>query len=264
VAGQGKQDASPNPQPTKQEHQALYSANGEQSQPKAGNQASKTDEDSPVGNAAIEGTKVWWRDSNWWLVIIAALTGGFIGWQSWETRKAAKAALSQMKLMKDNERARISLVGLPNPPDFEGLSYEAAGKKMRFMEGWIKVCNSGPTHAYNASGRAFWIVESPDKIASVYGRCLMPVPSVIRADTLEKPIDVEASQGMLEQDIAKVRDLTRNDAEALFLLGEISYEDVFGEPRVTPFRFRWEVNGFMEEGQWQDTSEWIDESPPTI
>lgn len=173
---------------------------------------------------------------------------------------SANAATAQIQMMREKERARISIADLATAPDFENPPYEVNGKKMRFMQSWIKVHNNGPTHAYNVSGRVFRTVESPNTIASMNKRCVMTVPSVIRADTLDKPIELEALQGMFEEDIAKVRDCTEDGPQVLFLLGEIIYEDVFGESHITPFNFRWEASGLIEEGQWQDTSEWIDES----
>jgi hypothetical protein len=42
--------------------------------------------------AALAGVNHWWIVPDWWLVIVAGATGGVIGWQSWETRKAAQGA----------------------------------------------------------------------------------------------------------------------------------------------------------------------------
>jgi hypothetical protein len=49
----------------------------------------------------------WWAKSEWWLVIIAGLTGSFIGWQSWETRKSAENMSLSNKAVIESQRARI-------------------------------------------------------------------------------------------------------------------------------------------------------------
>lgn len=46
----------------------------------------------------------WMNDSNWWVVIVAALTGIFIGWQSFETKRAARAALLNAQALITAER----------------------------------------------------------------------------------------------------------------------------------------------------------------
>ena len=64
-------------------------ANGENRQANPGNNQNPSNGGAPARDIALERPQVWWRDSNWWLVIIAGLTGGVIAWQSLETKKAA-------------------------------------------------------------------------------------------------------------------------------------------------------------------------------
>ena len=109
MAGQGDKNADPNPEPAKQQQPALHATNGEQRQAKPGNDSAKPESYSPTGNASLERPQVWWRDANWWLVIIAGLTGGFIGWQSWETRKAAEGAKESGEAFINAERAWIMI-----------------------------------------------------------------------------------------------------------------------------------------------------------
>src|ERR1035441_28065 len=107
VSGQTNRNTSPNQQPTKQEQPALHSANGEQGQGKA----------TGVSQGWYASLKwpEWLHDSNWWLVTIAGCTGLVIGWQSFETRKAAQGAkenaestAAQIEIMKSKERARVA------------------------------------------------------------------------------------------------------------------------------------------------------------
>jgi hypothetical protein len=55
---------------------------------KCDNNDTKASSNPPPLNAPL-------KDPNWWLVGIALLTSGVIGWQSWETRKASEASLEQ-------------------------------------------------------------------------------------------------------------------------------------------------------------------------
>lgn len=80
----GKQQVGENSQPS------LISANAHSKQNCGQTDQAKASPDSPAGNTLIEQPH-WWTNSEWWLVIIAGLTGGVIGWQSWETRKSAQA-----------------------------------------------------------------------------------------------------------------------------------------------------------------------------
>ena len=42
----------------------------------------------------------WWTNSNVWLVIVGVVTACVIGWQSWETRKSAKAMRDSIGLQE--------------------------------------------------------------------------------------------------------------------------------------------------------------------
>ena len=53
----------------------------------------------------------------WTLVVVGCITFGVIGWQSWETRKAAEAALISAQTLINAERARLIVV-LSNPGGF--------------------------------------------------------------------------------------------------------------------------------------------------
>src|SRR5580692_7231107 len=89
----------------------------------------------------------WYKIPEWWLCILGVPTLGFVGWQSWETRKAAQAtrdnaaaALSQVEFMKSKERAqlRIELA----QPDF---SYDA---KLKGYTIAFRITLDGATRAY--------------------------------------------------------------------------------------------------------------------
>ena len=90
------------------------------------------------GNTAIEGVKVWWRDSNWWLVIIAFGTACVIGWQSWETRKAAQGAKQNVEVFVGAQRPQIIVTAHDNPP------HDLLSDSPRVQ---MELTNRGPTTA---------------------------------------------------------------------------------------------------------------------
>jgi hypothetical protein len=91
VTCQSDQTAIGKQEPTK--HSQQKQTDGQSGQPQTTAQVS-------TGDTALQGSKVWWRDSNWWLVIVALITAGVIGWQSFETRKAAQAARDSIRIQE--------------------------------------------------------------------------------------------------------------------------------------------------------------------
>jgi hypothetical protein len=51
-------------------------------------------------------------------------------------------------------------------------------------------------------------------------------------------------------------DAVNDLSEVLYLVGNVAYEDVFGNKRSTPFRFRWKVEGMNVDEAYWDTSSW--------
>ena len=111
MAGQADNNSRPNPQPTKHEQPTLRAVNGEQRQADAGNDKGKPDGISRGWYASLKWPQ-WMRDSNWWLLIVAALTGGIICWQSIETRKAGQSVERQIALQASAMRQWINIVPL--------------------------------------------------------------------------------------------------------------------------------------------------------
>ncbi len=103
VSGQPNKTPNLRQQDAKPGQTAMHSPDSQNKQSSGQADQTKAGSNTPTGNTPIERSH-WWFKSEWWLVIIAALTGGVIGWQSWETRKAAKAALLNAKALVDSER----------------------------------------------------------------------------------------------------------------------------------------------------------------
>jgi hypothetical protein len=70
----------------------------------------------PIKETTSTKPPPWYTSPEWWLCILGVPTLGFIGWQAWETRKAAEASkiaadasFAQIELMKSKERPRLSI-----------------------------------------------------------------------------------------------------------------------------------------------------------
>lgn len=114
VAGQPDKTANRKDQPTTQGQPSVLSLNGHDKQDASQTNQAKPNGNTPAWNAAVEGAKVWWRDPNWWLVIVAGITGAFICWQSWETHKSAEATRKSVALSADanSQWMRLKLLNM--------------------------------------------------------------------------------------------------------------------------------------------------------
>ena len=141
-------------------------------------------------------------------------------------QRSADAAFAQMRLMKDKERARLSVsisadefeVGVD---DFDAII--------------VKVANDGLTSALNviASGGAFG--EPGENLPFMGQLQTLKLPGVLRSD--QKPAAVEIV-------FVSRHDLREFSGELPYyfhLSGLIEYQDVFGESHKTTFRYRLKV-----------------------
>jgi hypothetical protein len=184
---QGDEDASPNPEPAKKQQPAVISSNRENSQSNAGNQTKQTNNVPPDGDASFKRPK-WMSDPNWWLVIVAGLTGCVICWQSWETRKAARGAdksfevaLAQIQMMKSKERPRVSV-------EIGTLEVNLIGPEFWIATVVVKIFNFGETKAFvSASEGVFILGQSAEPLKEKFPDALI-AESVIHPTTnpLEK------------------------------------------------------------------------------
>lgn len=108
LASQPSKVANSTGHDAKQGEPAILSEQGmKEHLPSQSNQV-KADSKMPSENASIERFH-WWSDTNVWLVIIAAITGSFICWQSWETHKSAEATRKSVELSADANSQWIKL-----------------------------------------------------------------------------------------------------------------------------------------------------------
>jgi hypothetical protein len=190
---------------------------------------------------------------HWWNVLIAwpegitawllLLTLGAIVWQSWSLHE-------QTRHMINKERARIDVsfpldpLELDDGPEWmQGLNVVHAGTR-------ITVANMGETNAFNVMAKAM-IIGSPDGGFLTSKTSMLDVPGTLKAGTDPVTVDViTLLQGV--NHVAAVNDRS----EVLYLDGNVAYEDVFGNKRITPFRYRWDVDVMHIEGKSVDMSQW--------
>jgi hypothetical protein len=206
---------------------------------------------------------------DWWLVIIAALTGLAIAYQAREMRRAtkemeksSKAAADNIELFISKERARL-LVAIKY--DEASFQFDQLKPLAPLDVVWevvkIEISQHGPTKAFNVVGRAVSLL-STSKLP-LQSRVLeaMSLPAIIEG--VSSPI-VEA----IHIPISNADELDEIQNERLFvhMFGEITYEDVFGRTHRTPFRYMWKIEGFyMEETEgdsWTDASGWVQWGEP--
>jgi hypothetical protein len=249
MPGQSNQDRSPNPQPTKQVQPALPSSKGENSQTNAGNEETKPNGIAPDRNTS-SGWPQWIHDSNWWLVIIAGLTGGVIGWQSWETRKAAQgakenaeAAFSQLQIIREKERARVGV-------DLEDLKLDVVpGPHTSIEVGW-GVTLYGQTDAFIHGSQCFAEVEGqnlPEHLRPAWGE-MVGLPSVISCDCRNiKGIVLVHPPRPYPFDYAALSDRLVSGEQTVVCVGFVEYSDVFGGSWIFRFKRRWNFFGTPDE-----------------
>lgn len=100
MAGQPNKATDGKQQPAADQKPAVVVRNTPNKQPDSGTNQAKPSSNPPAGNTPVDGRKIWWQDSNWALVLIGLITAGVIGWQSWETRKAAEATAKSIILQE--------------------------------------------------------------------------------------------------------------------------------------------------------------------
>lgn len=203
-------------------------------------------------------------DSNWWLVIIAGLTGCVIGWQSWETRRAdkvtqesVKAVVEQTKLLND------SVVAAQKSADAADISAQAGSEQIQMMKSKerarisvsisdgklevgpddfdaiiIKIGNYGPTSAHNVTAIGQAMGQPGEQLPYLGAMMNLNIPSVLWPDI--EPTTVE----VVFVNRHDLRELGPSSPPYFFhVSGTIKYQDVFGEEHTTTSRHRLQVLG---------------------
>jgi hypothetical protein len=218
----------------KQEHaeatnSAITAANGINKQNRSTANETKSNSNPPKWYAAI-------KRPEWWLVIIAALTGIVVGWQAWETRKAAEASRDSIALILRKERPRITV---EDPP--HGLIIDM--REMIFMDPiLIDISNRGFTQALNvrASGGVIMVESATSPQLKTVRH--VAVPAIIEANGDPVTIALHYAEGFPVTGPADVPEVFYTH-----VLGRITYEDYMGARYETTFRYRLTM---FKEGVW--------------
>ena len=244
---------------TAESNPAVQAAHSDAKQNESCNDQPKTDTNSPTRNASVERPH-WWRDSNWWLVIIAAGTALVISWQSFETHKAASSALEGARAAQRSidiailkERARIRV-------EVDRMQFiQSAGPWPGFKvlpSVLLHVYNSGATKAFPTDSKIEFIVDDKKRIGQ-----LLNASEV--APTEEGPIHIQAQ--IFEEVRAETIWLLNTEQASASVSGAIGYMDVFENKRRTSFRYEWRsdfaaigtdrIGDKVLYGQWQKCEE---------
>ena len=158
VSSQPNKAANNEQAPSGQKHPAVHAFHAPDVQAKGEDDQTATRNNSPAGNTPIERPH-WYTAPDWWLFIAAVMTAFVIGWQSNETRKSAKAALLQIQMMKDKERARVEIKPLR-------LELTRVSEDFWHLRATIELHNVGIGRAYVRAGKGDLLIggapiESP-------------------------------------------------------------------------------------------------------
>jgi hypothetical protein len=231
VSGQPNQTPGGKREPAKQSQRSVIPANGPDQQSHGQADLTKLGGDAPARDTAPERPKVWWVDSEWWLVLIAGLTGCVIGWQSWETRAAARGAQVAADAAFLNARAFINA-----ERPWISVKVEPSERKHGYK---IVATNKGRTPAAlisHAENRILMgVFELPPDVA-VYGkpgnlpRIILPEESVVLLEISE--------YSFVGRDEGKIAQFRNGDAEG-YVFGTITYRDLLGSAADKPHETRW-------------------------
>jgi hypothetical protein len=191
------------------------------------------------------------------LVIAGFLTAFVVGWQAWETRKAANAAKDSaraadknIELLISKERARLRI-------DMEPLNLSSQQGLPRTVN--FKVSIYGPTAAYIVESSCVAYVLPSDSInCEDPGSAVMlpfdSLPNVITPNS--SPIEQFAF--LIIEDEAALLPEIKSNRLLVGVRGFIKYRDVFDRDREIRFRYTWKywTTGFYGDkiadfGYWE-------------
>jgi hypothetical protein len=201
----------------------------------------KQDADSPK----------WYAVPDWWLVGIALVTGCFICWQSWETRRAAdategalKASETSYKLARDtSERELRAYLTVTNARLF---LYEDGSIEPR-----LTVSNSGQTPAYEFRGIQALSLDGPFASSS------RPSDDILlRYGTVGRDYWLTGEMRKVGTTKQQVIDYLMSSEMHVILYGWYKYQDVFGHTHPLDFQLVVSQRGTMSRGQ-DSENEWL-------
>ena len=185
-------------------------------------------------------------------------------------KRAAESAFSQIRIMKDKERARLVIREVDKP---EVGSPERLMNDMRSVTVRMRVSNEGNSKAFNVEAYGLLTLARDVKgvpyemglrqsIASIFdftGQESSHYVYVSGLGELARGQGCTTGHGLFfeQETIKRIRD------GGLFMQvsGMITYQDIFGESHQTPFLFIWRPFGNDIGGDWPVDSYWDETSP---
>jgi hypothetical protein len=174
-----------------------------------------------------------------WVIVYITAVYAFI---SWLTLRAMKRQADIMKRQADvvvnKERARLMVRISAADTDLEDV----------FWTTRIRIKNLGPTRAFKVVCNV-WIEEHSEAR-------LMYMPKISR---LNIPSVIQNEEQSVAEHSPEVRFVPEilDGSQTLYFMGNLSYEDVFGEKRGTIFGYRWKVDRVVTDGTISDKSQWV-------
>ena len=250
--------------------------------------SSSGDHSDTKKKAADDQPPQWYKSPEWILVVVGIVTAFVIGWQSYETRRAANATAGtiglvgeQLGLMrrqtaatetaanaaKDNielliskERARLRIQVLP-------LTLRPDDGNLTQVNGvtW-KAVNHGPTKAFvsGSFGYAF-VCDTADVSANIPIDYVNWIAAAVPLKVISGDSETASVFSMLnpsaflgEPDINSF--LQGN--KVVHFRGHIKYQDVFGRECTTPFSMRWQYRFGVLFGSDPPLGDWIATGTP--
>jgi hypothetical protein len=149
MISQGYKNTRPGDRPSQQNHANTIPADTNGTGTDAADSRSQANSSASTRNTSFKWL-AWVGDSNWWLVIIGALTGGAIVWQAAETRraatgtlKAAEATRQSVEALIGKERARIFMSATITKNLDVRFSAENRGESPAYFTSGFVNCASG-------------------------------------------------------------------------------------------------------------------------
>lgn len=211
------------------------------------NTPNKADENPPSFYASL-------KKPEGWLVVVGVITCCVIGWQAWETRKAADAAKIGADAAKANAFATKESVRIFISKERARLRVEVGNLSVSVgKNGFVfyTVRHYGPTDAFIVDTKAEAYVSNvlgPSKSTRQYG---MGLPDVITPQTVipERYAQIH-DDAFYKMSQAEFNSIDDGDLMVHFC-GFIKYRDIFDtEERITAFRYVWQPDILGIKGTW--------------
>src|SRR6185437_5381570 len=194
-----------------------------------------------------------------------------IGWQAWETRKAAKgaqdsaqAALAQIEFQKSKERARVVICRAECPKIFPPEPILDGGRALKVR---VLVENLGGSRAFNVRAYGMVDIVSDPKGGAHEVGFLRHFPRIVDLRNEPYPLDL-GGFGREFEGVATTGDSTViteklaqqiHDGEAFIkATGLLVYEDIFADTNETPFLLVWKSFGNDAGEEWPTDSKWFE------